>query len=648
MDKTKKPQQISLLESDSNGVSLFHRDARSGLAVALAPNHISDDTPYLAEELDKSLKYRTVHTVRIMRCLQTQIISFFKGPGREVDLDKPDHSKVIDLGALVLREKPDEASDWSEMGWTYRWTESALVSQLDYSENNANLADIPKQLYNLLVNIPHVWIPKVSSTKERSRYPARMDLFMNVNTPETVPTLDAAYFNINSGWIRDLLNSEQATIIFSRNIHSQIRSPTAQVLANHIVQELDLTSPTDKKQTSFERQQHFVNLLYTGDKKLYHEDKKKRLEWKEFKKNNIDPHIETLKKAFRFEKFEFVNNGKRGKAMLCWFEYSWDSERFLEAAFENDVPAIAAPEVFVDRTVKPLQAVVPIKKKMSWEEVIEEEPFLVEVSNVLEQRDIPTTSLSDVVRTYGSRALSQKPKSIKQWLIPIRKWLIGNRSQFVNHEENLGRRVENDLNDEIDFDTPAPALANSSVKPTGASKAKSKTKKKNMNMTIFSEALITSDVRSEIKMIANLQNQDFLKHEGKLDAFIDFMISNFKAHHISVNGADHTAPVHKWISDFRGYVKNGLTREDVLEKFYSCEFDEWMITDESPFKEMISELDDNALMLFHRALGTFKILQANKRNPLRKWQKMAWDWLRREQSLHSIGVKLRPVGARLS
>ena len=376
MDKSLKSQAGLPIQLSHTGVSEYHRDARTGFILPLAAIHVSDITPTMRQELDESSKYRSIHTSRIQSCLQTQLINFFKGAGTSLDLFKPDPTKIIDLGLLQLRDKPENIKDWTRDGWAFRWDTESIRQHLGYDKNTARTIDLDKIIYHLFAKLRFVWVPKPKDLQQQTATTvARIDPFANFNNVKTIPSLDAAYFNISSAFIEEFISHDQADILYHKQIRSKLRSETAQQIASMILADFDLSPAKSKiKQTTPLDQKSYVDQLYQGEKKLNSQDKAKRLKWSLFVQDSITRHILNVRDAFGFSSLRFVNNRKRGVNFLAWFEFSWPEGGHSVArplvALPKDIPELAHPDLFPEPEVAKFTTKVNPKQHFTWVEAV--------------------------------------------------------------------------------------------------------------------------------------------------------------------------------------------------------------------------------------------------------------------------------------
>ncbi len=129
---------------------------------------------------------------------------------------------MIDLGSLQLQGKPSEVHGWTRDGWAFRWDTEAIRLQLGYDRKTTATIDLDKIIYFMFAKLRYVWVPKPKVNQKYISAVARIDPFTNFNNVKTIPSLDAAYFNISSAFLEELICNDQATVIYHRQIRSKL------------------------------------------------------------------------------------------------------------------------------------------------------------------------------------------------------------------------------------------------------------------------------------------------------------------------------------------------------------------------------------------------------------------------------------------
>lgn len=623
-------------QTPSTATSEYHRDARTGFIIPLSAVHVQDVTPTMRQEIRESSKYRSIHTSRIQACLQTQIINYFKGPGASLSLYQPNPAKVIDLGSLQLREKPAEVRGWTRDGWAFRWDTEAIRLQLGYDRKTTATIDLDKIIYFMFAKLRYVWVPKPKASQKYMSSVARIDPFTNFNNIKTIPNLDAAYFNISSAFIEELTCNDQATVIYHRQIRSKLRSETAQQIASIILTDFDLSPLRSKiKSTALLDQQFYVDQLYQGDKKLDSADAALRLKWALFVRDCITRHIKRVRDAFGFSSLRFVTNGKRGKDMLGWFEFSWPEGGQETAAslvaLSKDIPELAHPDLFSASDVARYTTSVNPPTLYTWAQVLELAEFIEESQRMLASLGLATSALDDIVMAYSPNALRQIPKTVRRWLAPFRLWVRNRRERFPMA---------------ID---PAPTLAEHHSTPAITAQAtpvqQAKPAKKPRAVKVpFSADLVDDKVLARIGTMLSTGYSDFLpQYDQETDDYIRWNIAKFNAYHMTYNGTGQKNTLCQWQKLFTGWMRNAFDNPKSLKEFRTFRFDVKMLTEMQPFSDWFKQFPEHIVKVMLHVLKMLEITYPEDRKSVGAWQRQAWSWLREDRSLKELGISVPAI-----
>ena len=637
-------------QTPSAGTSEYHRDARTGFIIPLSAVHVKDVTPTMQQEIRESSKYRSIHTARIQACLQTQIINYFKGPGASLSLFRPNPAKVIDLGALQLREKPTEVRGWTRDGWAFRWDTEAIRLQLGYDRKTTATIDLDKIIYFMFAKLRYVWVPKPKVNQKYISAVARIDPFTNFNNIKTIPNLDAAYFNISSAFLEELICNDQATVIYHRQIRSRLRSETAQQIASIILTDFDLSPVKSKvKSTSLLDQQFYVDQLYQGDKKLDSAENALRLKWALFVRDCITRHINRVRDAFGFSSLRFVTNGKRGKDMLGWFEFSWpeggQSPTASLVALSKDIPELAHPDLFSATDVARYTTSVNPPQLYTWEEVLELAEFIEESQRMLASFGIATSALDDIVLAYSPNALRQVPKTMKRWVSPFRIWVR-------NRQERLRTAVSTATTATIDDQPTLSLLADDTApSPTTPGRAESvqqarSTKKPRARAVKapFSADMVDDKVLARIRKMLGTGYSDFCpQYEQETDDYIRWNIPKFSAYHLTCNGSSQKNTISEWQKLFTGWMRNAFDNPKSLKEFRTFRFDVKMLTETRPFCDWFGQFPEHIVKVMLHVLKMLEITYPEDRKSVGAWQRQAWSWLKEDRSLKELGISVPAI-----
>ena len=635
-------------QTPSTCTSEYHRDARTGFIIPLSAVHVKDVTPTMQQEIRESSKYRSIHTSRIQACLQTQIINYFKGPGASLSLFRPNPAKVIDLGSLQLQEKPAEVRGWTRDGWAFRWDTEAIRLQLGYDKKTTATIDLDKVIYFMFAKLRYVWVPKPKANQKYISSVARIDPFTNFNNIKTIPNLDAAYFNISSAFIEELICNDQATVIYHRQIRSKLRSETAQQIASIILTDFDLSPVKSKvKSTSLLDQQFYVDQLYQGDKKLDSAEKALRLKWALFVRDCITRHIKRVRDAFGFSSLRFVTNGKRGKDMLGWFEFSWpeggQSTAASLVALSKDIPELAHPDLFSANDVARYTTSVNPPQLYTWNEVLELAEFIEESQRMLASLGIATSALNDIVIAYSSNALRQMPKTVKRWLSPFRIW-VRNRQERLKTAVSVPVSGDHSatptLLDQHTSTTPATTARANRVPVQQAKPAK----KPRAVKVLFSADLVDDKVLTRIHTMLSTGYSDFLpQYDQETDDYIRWNIPKFSAYHMTYNGTGQKNNRCEWQKLFTGWMRNAFDNPKSLKEFRTFRFDVKMLTETQPFSDWFKQFPEHIVKVMLHVLKMLEITYPEDRKSVGAWQRQAWSWLKEDRSLKELGISVPAI-----
>lgn len=635
--------QPPLEQPDKTAVSEYHRDARTGFIIPLSAVHVKNVTPTMQQEIRESAKYRSIHTSRIQACLQTQIINYFKGPGASLSLYRADSGKVIDLGSLRLLDKPMDIRGWTRDGWTFRWDTESIRLQLGYDKKTTATIDLDKVIYYMFAKLRFVWVPKPKPNQRYVSTVARIDPFTNFNNIKTVPHLDAAYFNISSAFIEELICNDQATVIYHRQIRSRLRSETAQQIASIILTDFDLSpAQSPVKNTALLDQQFYVDQLYQGEKKLDAEEVKLRLKWALFVRDCISRHIRKVRDAFGFSSLKFVTNGKRGKEMLGWFEFAWPEGGSGAAtslvALSKDIPELAHPDLFAATEVAKYMTSVNPKQHYTWSEVIQLPEFIEQSCRMLEALGIAREALNDVVSAYGPNARRQIPKTMKRWGAPFKTWV---RNRQGNLQTVYRRDSEETANLQGGTEPLPHGKTGKQPHSEGASSTVRGTRRgrKPEPVVSFTPELVTDEVRTNISdMLATGYSEFTPQYEEETGDFINWNIPKFTSYHLTQSGVCHKNTQQEWQKLFSGWMRNAFANPRALKEFRTFKFDARMLTETRPFSDWINRFPDNIVQVMLHVLKMLEITYPEDRKSVGAWQRQAWNWLREDRSLKELGV----------
>ena len=623
-------------QTPSTVTSEYHRDARTGFIIPLSAVHVQDVTPTMQQEIRESSKYRSIHTSRIQACLQTQIINYFKGPGASLSLYRPNPAKVIDLGSLQLQEKPAEVRGWTRDGWAFRWDTEAIRLQLGYDRKTTATIDLDKIIYFMFAKLRYVWVPKPRANQKYISSVARIDPFTNFNNIKTIPNLDAAYFNISSAFIEELTCNDQATVIYHRQIRSKLRSETAQQIASIILTDFDLSPIRSKvKSTALLDQQFYVDQLYQGDKKLDSAEQALRLKWALFVRDCITRHIKRVRDAFGFSSLRFVTNGKRGKDMLGWFEFSWPEGGQETAAslvaLSKDIPELAHPDLFSASDVARYTTSVNPPRLYTWREVLVLAEFIEESQRMLASLGIATSALDDIVIAYSPNALRQVPKTVRRWLSPFRVWVRNRREQLSTPATADPTPTLPDHH----TSTTAQAVPVQQAKPAKKSRAVK---------VLFSADLVDDRVLTRIRTMLGTGYSDFLpQYDQETDDYIRWNIPKFSAYHMTHNGSGQKNTLCQWQKLFTGWMRNAFDNPKSLKEFRTFRFDVKMLTETQPFSDWFQQFPEHIVKVMLHVLKMLEITYPEDRKSVGAWQRQAWNWLKEDRSLKELGISVPAI-----
>lgn len=614
--------QLSLLPDNDKHL---HRKSSSGLVVTLNRVHLADFSELpkeLVVRMTASSEVENIHTARISNELETALIKIFKKPvNSHFNLEVPDTQVLLNVGTGEILEKPPHIQDWSDMGWACRWSPADLKEQMGYQKNrNINLR---VQLANFLNVIERVWLPSDKETNQL-KDPSMLDAFLNVNSWETKKSLkdandDAFYFNINTVYLTDLLNSPRASVIYNKNLLKNLRSVKAIDMANYLIMSMDFSGKNcaEIRTTTLESREGMYNIFMSGKRDP------RALQWKEFVREYINKHVSTIKKHFGLTYLKFCTNRKRGDDMMCWFEYQMSS--VFPGAYADDLPqailqqskSTTTPEF---ATGKP-RTFLP-SDKYSWDEISVEEKFKKELQSVISKLGY-SISVDKVINAYTEKAIYQNRKSLKAWVSPLRRWLAGKTSPFNS-------MLIEESSDTIDFDEVTTRAPLSSSSPRNPVKS---VQRNSFQVEIINDQMVQSIARASLK-----SGNDFLINLDDAEDYVRWQIDKFSAHHMAV-GTENKTP-NEWGKLFGGWCNTGIHKEEVKRRFISRMFESELITESPVFRAQIEKHSEKEIQLIHQVLEIFKIEHSTETHTIRVWQKKAWNWLVRENALKRNNIIL--------